>query len=114
MYERAALNDEEDTEERGPVMAKTFAEYDSERRARLSPAGFTAVRVFDETYTIGAMFAQARRERGLKQKELAARSGVAQGDISRIERGLIAPTTPTIMRLAQALNARVSLELLPA
>ena len=93
-------------------MAKSFAEYDSERRARLTPAGVAAVRVFDDVYTIGPMFAEARRERGLTQSDLAARSGVAQADISRIERGLITPTAPTMMRLAEALNARVTLELL--
>lgn len=101
-------------ESRDLRMVKTFAQYDAERRARLSPAGIAAVRVFDEAYSFGAMFAQARRERGLKQRELADLCGIAQADISRIERGLIAPTTPTLMRLAEALNARITLELLPA
>lgn len=48
----------------------------------------------------------------MNQTELAKRSGVTQADISRIERGLLAPTTPTLMRLAEGLNARISLELL--
>ena len=91
-----------------------FAQYDAERRARLSPTGIAAVRVFDEAYSFGSMFAQVRRERGLKQRELADLCGIARADISRIESGLIAPTTPTLMRLAEALNARITLELLPA
>jgi len=36
----------------------------------------------------------------LKQRELAEPSGVDQGDINRIERGVLAPTTPTRLRLA--------------
>lgn len=70
--------------------------------------------VFDRAYALGASIAEARRERGLKQRELAELSGVNQGDISRIERGVLAPTTPTLLRLAEGLNARVTIELLPA
>lgn len=44
--------------------------------------------------------ADARRKSGLKQRELAEPSGVDQGDINRIERGVLAPTTPTRLRLA--------------
>jgi transcriptional regulator with XRE-family HTH domain len=54
-----------------------------------------------------------RFPRGLKQRESAELSGVDQADISRIECGVLAPTTPTLLRLAEGLNARITLELLP-
>lgn len=95
-------------------MTKSYAEYSAGRRAGLSGADAVAVDVFDRAYALGASLAEARRERGLKQRELAKLSGVDQGDISRIERGVLAPTTPTLLRLAEGLNARVTIELLPA
>lgn len=95
-------------------MVKSYAEYSAARRAGLSGADAVAVEVFDRAYALGASLLEARRERGLKQRELAELSGVDQGDISRIERGVLAPTTPTLLRLAEGLNARVTIELLPA
>ncbi|MFN2545201.1 MAG: helix-turn-helix domain-containing protein [Actinomycetota bacterium] len=41
----------------------------------------------------------ARRRAGLTQRELAARTGVAQPSISKIERGVISPTVDTLERL---------------
>ncbi len=93
-------------------MSKSYAEYSAARRANLTEAGAEAVAVFDRAYALGALLADARRQRGLNQTELAKRSGVTQADISRIERGVLAPTTPTLMRLAEGLNARITLELL--
>jgi len=95
-------------------MSKSYAEYSAARRAGLTGADAIAVDVFDRAYALGAALAEARQERGLKQRELAEISGVDQGDISRIERGVLAPTTPTLLRLAEGLNARITLELLPA
>lgn len=95
-------------------MAKSYAEYSAARRAGLTGEDAVAVEVFDRAFALGASLAQARRERGLKQRQLSELSGVDQGDISRIERGVLAPTTPTLLRLAEGLNARISIELLPA
>lgn len=93
-------------------MGKSYAEYSASRRAKLTVDGADAVEVFDRAFALGALLADARRQRGLNQTELAKRSGVTQADISRIERGVLAPTTPTLMRLAEGLNARITLELL--
>jgi ribosome-binding protein aMBF1 (putative translation factor) len=93
-------------------MTKSYAEYSAARRANMTEAGADAVEVFNRAFALGAIFAEARRQRGLNQTQLAQRSGVTQADISRIERGILAPTTPTLMRLAEGLNARISLELL--
>lgn len=94
-------------------MSNSYAEYSATRRAGMTSADAVAVDVFDRAYALGAALAEARRERGLKQRQLAELSGVDQADISRIERGILAPTTPTLLRLAGGLNARITLELLP-
>jgi transcriptional regulator with XRE-family HTH domain len=93
-------------------VTKSYADYSAARRAKLTEAGAEAVEVFDRALALGALLADARRQRGLNQTELSKRSGVTQADISRIERGVLAPTTPTLMRLAEGLNARITLELL--
>lgn len=46
-----------------------------------------------------------RRARGLTQRELAARSGVQQRTISRLESGLVEePRTRTLLKLSEALG----------
>ena len=88
-------------------MAKTFAEYAREREAQMGPEGREALRIFDAAYQFGQVIYGARKARGLRQADLADRSGIAQADISRIERGQIAPTTPTLLKLAEALGAQI-------
>lgn len=92
-------------------MGATFREYAIERRARLSPEGQRALRVFNAAHSLGSVLAEARQIQGLSQRDLEARSGIDQGDISRIERGELSPTTPTLMRLTQAMRARLVVEL---
>ena len=88
-------------------MAKTFAEYARERRASMDPEGRDAQRFFRASYAFGQAIYAARKSRGLRQSDLAELSGIAQADISRIERGQIAPTTPTLLKLADALGAQI-------
>jgi transcriptional regulator with XRE-family HTH domain len=52
---------------------------------------------------------QARRRAGRTQVDLSRASGVAQGDISKIERGLAGATITTVDRLATALSCEVTL-----
>jgi XRE family transcriptional regulator, regulator of sulfur utilization len=95
------------------IVAKTFAEYSAERRSAASAADAVAFEVFDRAYALGSELADARRTRGLNQRQLAELTGINQGDISRIERGVLAPTSPTLMRLAAGLGARIAIQLLP-
>jgi transcriptional regulator with XRE-family HTH domain len=88
-------------------MAKTFAEYARERRARMSSEGLEAERAFQTAYAFGRVISEARKARHLRQTDLAELSGIAQADISRIERGQIAPTTHTLLKLAEALAAQI-------
>ena len=51
----------------------------------------------------------ARRRAALSQRELAARTGVAQPTIARIERGLVSPRLATLERLLAACDYRLVL-----
>lgn len=95
-------------------MAKKFSEYARERRADQSAEGREAERVLRAAYAFGHVIYSARKARNLRQSDLAELSGVAQADISRIERGQIAPTVPTLLKLADALGAQIQLVLPPS
>ncbi|MGH3327924.1 MAG: helix-turn-helix domain-containing protein [Streptomycetales bacterium] len=94
-------------------MAKKFSEYARERRADQAAEGREAERVFRAAYAFGRVIYSARKARNLRQSDLAELSGVAQADISRIERGMIAPTVPTLIKLADALGAQIQFVLPP-
>ncbi len=52
----------------------------------------------------------ARKESGLTQKELAEKTGIAQGDISKIEKGLANPSLKTLKRLALGMGKVLKIE----
>ena len=53
---------------------------------------------------VGENFARIRRERGLTQEVVAARTGISQQYLSGLERGRRNPTVITLFELAQALS----------
>jgi len=55
----------------------------------------------------------ARKKTGLTQKQLAELTGIAQGDISKIENGNGNPSLKTLKRLARAMNMKLKLEFEP-
>lgn len=56
---------------------------------------------------------EARQHSGLTQKELSERTGIAQGDISKLECGNANPSLKTLQRLASGMGMRMRLEFLP-
>jgi transcriptional regulator with XRE-family HTH domain len=50
---------------------------------------------------------QARRGRGFTQRALAARAGIGEKYLSRIERGLVTPSVLVVCQLAEALGVRL-------
>ena len=56
---------------------------------------------------------EARKNTGLTQKQLAERTGMAQGDISKIENGNGNPSLKTLKRLASAMDMKLKLEFEP-
>jgi len=55
----------------------------------------------------------ARLQAGLTQKELSERSGIAQGDISKLENGNANPSIRTLQRLASGMGMTLKVEFLP-
>ena len=55
----------------------------------------------------------ARVRSGMTQKELSEKTGIAQGDISRIERGNANPSLRTLQRLARGMKITLRLEFVP-
>lgn len=53
---------------------------------------------------------EARREKGITQKELSELTGIAQGDISKLENGSANPSVRTLERVATALGKRLKIE----
>ena len=51
----------------------------------------------------------ARKARGLTQKELSERTGIAQSDISKLESGNANPSLRTLQRLAAGLGLKLHL-----
>ena len=53
---------------------------------------------------------EARKKTGLTQKQLSERTGIAQGDISKLENGNGNPSLKTLKRLASAMEMTLTLE----
>jgi len=53
-----------------------------------------------EAYRIGPKIRALRSEKGLGLAELGAHSGLSSGMLSKIERGQVFPTLPTLLRIA--------------
>ena len=57
---------------------------------------------------------EARKKSGLTQKQLSERTGIAQGDISKLENGNANPSLKTLKRLASAMDMTLKVEFSPA
>ncbi len=55
----------------------------------------------------------ARKNSGMTQKELAEKTGINQGDISRLENGSANPSLRTLQRLAEGMGMTLKLEFVP-
>jgi transcriptional regulator with XRE-family HTH domain len=63
--------------------------------------------------TPGGLVRQQREQAGLSQRSLARRAGTTQAAVSRIERGLTAPTWETVRALMLALGCEPELQARP-
>jgi DNA-binding XRE family transcriptional regulator len=90
-------------------MSAKFKDYVKEVEATLSDEERATLDAFRDHYGIANQLLQLRQERKISQVELSRRTGIAQGEISKIERGVMHPRSTTIEKLARGLNARVEL-----
>ena len=88
-------------------MTRSYKDIMADRSARLPPKSAAQQEVFEKAYDIALQVIDLREKHGLTQAQLAARCGIDQGDISRIERGSTSPTARTLQRIAEALDADV-------
>ncbi len=89
-------------------MARSYQEASDERRAKLSPTGRHQRKVFAGAYDMAVQLMELRERRGMTQAELASATGINQSEISRIESGSANPTAKTLLRITEALDARVA------
>ncbi len=85
-----------------------YAEIEAEARAE-GPAAVRDLRAKELKYSLINSLITGRHELHLTQAQLAVRAGVAQEEISRIERGRKSPTMDTFARIAAALGLQPQL-----
>ena len=78
---------------------------------RTNAAGMSDAEVL---HRFGQELHDARRAAGLTQGRLAARAGISQPMVSRIERGVFAPDLRAMVRLARGVGQRLSVRIFPA
>jgi transcriptional regulator with XRE-family HTH domain len=84
-------------------------------KTRLEEPGFRAeYDALEPEFAIIQAMIDARRNSGLTQKELSERTGIAQGDISKLESGGANPSLKTLQRLAAAMDMKLKLEFVSA
>ena len=64
-------------------------------------------------FLIGRAVRERRLALGLSQTELAARAGMTQPALSRLEAGGVVPTIPLLERISMALDADLIVEIAP-
>ncbi len=69
--------------------------------------------ILEPEFAIIRAMIDARRETGLTQKELSERTGIAQGDISKLENGNANPSLRTLQRLAEGMGMQLKVEFVP-
>jgi ribosome-binding protein aMBF1 (putative translation factor) len=89
----------------------SFEDYVREVEERATPEERRELDNARARFKLGSRILQHRLASGLTQQQLASASGIAQADISRIERGLANPTAETLEALAAPLG--VVLDLVP-
>jgi len=83
-------------------MAPTLNDY-LQRSERTNSAAVREARaVFDQAYSVAGQIIDLRKKHQLTQVELSEKTGIPQAQISRIERGVISPTTATLAKIAEA------------
>jgi len=94
------------------AMAHKFEDFMKEleeETLRAGPAAVAEAEAMKAQFKLAAQLILLRRSRGLTQRQLSARTGIQQSEISRMEAGAANPTLATISALAHALGAELSL-----
>ncbi|MDO8465243.1 MAG: helix-turn-helix transcriptional regulator [Gallionella sp.] len=79
-----------------------------ERTRSNEPPGKGSLERLRHRYAVGGQILLLRIKRGMTQEDLAAKTGIQQSEISKIERGVGNPTEDTLATLTHALGARLA------
>ena len=88
---------------------RRFDDYVEEYRVTTEEAELQAFDEYGDAFRLANQILSARKRFGLTQVELATRSGIAQSEISRIERGVGNPTVETLSRVGRSLGLNLEL-----
>ena len=69
--------------------------------------------VLEPEFAIVQAIIDARKKSGFTQQQLSERTGIAQGDISKIEKGEANPSLKTLKRLASGMDMKLHLQFEP-
>ena len=64
-------------------------------------------------YALIRAIIDARKSKGITQKTLSEKTGIAQGDISKLENGNSNPSLRTLCRLAAGMDMKLKIEFVP-
>lgn len=92
-------------------MSTNFKDYLNEQMK--DPAFRAEYEALAPEYAIIQAMIDARKASGLTQKQLAERTGIAQGDISKFENGSGNPSLRTLQRLAAGMGMRMNITFTP-
>jgi len=96
------------------VKKARFVSWESHRRKLMKdPAVAKAYRNLQPEWEIIRKITEARIKKGITQKKLAEKMKTRQAAISRLETGNANPSLQFLKRLAQALDSRLEIRLLP-
>jgi len=83
-------------------------------KKRMNEPGFKAeYEALESEFTIIQAIIDARKASGFTQQQLSKRTGIAQGDISKIEKGEANPSLKTLKRLASGMDMKLHLQFEP-
>ena len=86
---------------------------DYKKRALQNPKVKAEYDALQPEYDIIQAMIDARVQQNMTQKDLSAKTGITQADISRIENGTRNPSLSMVKKLAQGLGMQLKLEFVP-
>ena len=90
-----------------PTFAQLMDEIKAEAKAE-GPDAIAQLERLQHRYALGAQILSLRLKSGLTQKDLAKKTGIDQGEISKIERGVGNPTEDTLAILGRPFHVKLA------
>ena len=95
----------------GGMAMSSYKDY--KKRALQNPKVKAEYDALQPEYDIIQAMIDARVQQNMTQKDLSAKTGITQADISRIENGTRNPSLSMVKKLAQGLGMQLKLEFVP-